>query len=788
MIGKLVVGGTKIDLTEGIPFPLNYSIADVKEPQKRKRNFSKEIVLEGTQKNLDFFSSTYQLGLSTVGNTTSIGFNYDPTIRIPAKYYNGGLLIFNGLFRLNEVSIIDGNYSFKCTLFSNFIDLFMKLGDLKLGELDWSEYTHTLNRTNVINSFDTSVIVNGTPTSNFTGAVPDGFGYCYGMIDYGYTAFSTKDTTDIVPLIYAKEAVEKCLAVAGMTYSSAYFDSDLFKKIMIGFGGGEKISVPASEVVNRRVNWTEDINNVEQITYISSTPISGSSNHFRFLKNKWISLIDESFGVTPTLISDNFDQYYLDHTDVGQGTDGRITIAKKGFYNLSVSQDITTSLTIGAMVLQQGVFNTNWILLKNGVEILSLPVQSAEGFGTDSIAVNQGLQLDVGDILEIRYNVYIDATYKFLAPITITIDDANTTVIDLTCIQATLQDGDDVEIARFIPEMKASEFMEGIITMGNLALSDPDIFDVVTIEPLEEFYLPSTDFWDITQIVDHSREIKIKPASTIEGKIYKFKWDEDKDFDSLEYRSFFQIGYGDHWHTVPSTFQTGERVYKVPFAQTIPTDAIYPFVAPRIISVDSSSGVIKPFKGKPRIYLYNGMKAGKWRLKDTNGNGKDDLTEYPSMHHFDDWENPAFDLNFGLPILFDYNAPSVTTDNLFTRYHERFIKEITGRDSKIVELYAKLSNNDINRLNFAKSIMWNGVLFRLNLIQDFDPNVTDSTKIELVKILEAKNKRTGFEERVDSNQIKTILKKESPSGIGADVGVIWGGIQEKLNNSFVIRG
>lgn len=66
MIGLLVVDGTELDLSERVPFPLNYSIADAKEPQKRKRNYSKEIVLPGTQKNLSFFSSTYQLALSTV--------------------------------------------------------------------------------------------------------------------------------------------------------------------------------------------------------------------------------------------------------------------------------------------------------------------------------------------------------------------------------------------------------------------------------------------------------------------------------------------------------------------------------------------------------------------------------------------------------------------------------------------------------------------------------------------------------------------------------------------------
>ena len=101
MIGRLQVNGVEIELTEGVPFPLNFSIADIKEPNKRKRNYSKSLAISGTKNNLDFFSSTYLLSLSTVNGTTNIGFDFDPTLRVPAKYWSdNGELLFNGLFQL----------------------------------------------------------------------------------------------------------------------------------------------------------------------------------------------------------------------------------------------------------------------------------------------------------------------------------------------------------------------------------------------------------------------------------------------------------------------------------------------------------------------------------------------------------------------------------------------------------------------------------------------------------------------------------------------------------------
>lgn len=791
MMDKLVVNDTELDLNDKVPFPLNFSIADSKEPNKRKRNLSKEIVIPGTALNMTFFSSAYQLALTTLDNTTLVGFNFDPTIRVKAKYYKEGLLVFDGLLRLNQVTISNGNYSFKCTLFSNFIDLFMRLGDKKISELGWSEYNHLLTRTNVINSFATSVMLNGVNTANFTGGLPDGWGYHYGMVEYGYTPYSTRSTTDIVPLTYAREIFTKCLDIANLTHDSDYLDSALYKKKLVGFGGGAKISLPATEIANRRVDFTSVLSNVKEYVYTNVDP--DNANRYRYLANKWIDLLATWDGITSTLVFDNFDQYYLDHTNVPAGYYNYITIKKQGMYNLNISHPIEINFDFGAMSNTGGTFNVRWEILKNGAVFNSqfIEVGDISVSYSNTFAYNGNIYCNAGDVITMRFQVYID--YKLDATMfsgvqTLELDifsSANFTN-DVTCVQATLEDNDTVDISRFMPDMKASTFFEAEMLMGNLYFSDPDIYGVIKIEPLNDFYQPTTEFWDITDIVDHSKDINIIPSSKIDGKIYKYQWLLDQDYDNKTYRGYFGIDYGNHWYTVPSTFQTGDRIYQLPYAQTIPTDAVYPFVAPRIIDVDPVSGVVKPFKGKPRTYLWNGLKTGAWRLTNTNvTSGYSDLTTYPSVHHFDNWQNPTFDLNWGLPILFDYPATLVTSDNLFSRYHERFVKEMTGRDSKIVELYTKISVADINALDFSKSIMWNGVLFRLNQIMDFDTNVADTTKMELVRIIEANSPVTGS---VPWTEISFVDISFSPSDVGTDVDISFGGDEEILINSDITFG
>ena len=126
-------------MSENIAVPLNLSISDVKEPEKRKRSYSKSIKLEGTSNNMAFFLSAYSLSMD-VENSSNVSF--DPAIRNPCEFYKNDLLIFKGKLKLNEVIIQDKNYYFDCTLFSDVVDIFAKLKEKKLNEEHESIYNY----------------------------------------------------------------------------------------------------------------------------------------------------------------------------------------------------------------------------------------------------------------------------------------------------------------------------------------------------------------------------------------------------------------------------------------------------------------------------------------------------------------------------------------------------------------------------------------------------------------------------------------------------------------------
>lgn len=751
MIGKLVVNGQVLDLSENIPVPITYSIADIKNPDKRKRNSSKNITLPGTQNNMRFFSSAYRLSLTEIESGGIIGFEFDPTIRIEAQYYKNGKKIFDGLVQLLTVSVKDKVYSFNVVLFSNYIDLFQALGDMKVAELGWSEYDHELNFTNIQNSWDTSVVLNGTPTSNFTGGVPDGFGYLYPLADYGYST-NLRDylTNNIFPHVYVKEVMNKAFGIAGLTIDSTFMDTELFKRLIFGFGGGQKITIPPAEVTARRVNYngagtyaTEIHHSFSQ--YISQDFVYGAHYQYTFNFNQRLKWGD-NFWMAVTLVNDDLTQM----DEPGE----EITISRSGNYNMTFTGDIDVTQNIVGTVLPGSSLQMflRVAVYKNGYQVGTYKLTNTGTSTTVSINTTLSFNFVAGDIIHTEIQPYINGLGLLrsvdppsAAPyIEYELTDNGGWNQDMQSVQAAVVDGDTMYISNYLPDMKASDFVRGIITMFNLYTSDPDVNSACVVEPLDEFYFDTDTFDDYTDKIDYSKEYNVKPASNIEGKVYAYRWKADQDYYNELYRGKNGIGYGDYLYQVPSTFLKGERVFEIPFAQTIPVEVPGSnIIIPTIIKYDESSGIVSPFKGSPRIYIYSGLRnSDSWVLRNSQDNTTTaTFTSYPCINHLDDIDSPTFDLNFGVPIEVYWSATDYTIVNIFSEYHERFVRETTGKDAKIVTFYVKLNESDVQPEKMRTLAMVNGVLFRKNEIRDFNGNGEDTIPVELVRIVTGKKRR-----------------------------------------------
>jgi hypothetical protein len=326
-----------------------------------------------------------------------------------------------------------------------------------------------------------------------------------------------------------------------------------------------------------------------------------------------------------------------------------------------------------------------------------------------------------------------------------------------------------------------------------LQVSDKDEDGIVKIEPEVDFYRATNVFDDWTQLLDNDKDVVLKPTANDYKKesVYSFK--KLEDFDATEYALAYEEEYGNLKYTQGSYYAKGQDKIELPYGTIIPYEISPNILVPRFIKIDN--GTVKPVKGVARVMINNGLKAGNWTLTDTinptDPANRENLTTYPCVHHFDDYQNPTFDQNFKLVNELFYVATTITTLNTFSKYYFQGLNEMVNIDAKLLTAYFKLNPVDIRNLDFSKLKMLNGSLWRLNQVFDFDSDIQETTKVEMVKVLEAKNpRRKTIVFPIPTLGFQDVISGvfSSPDGVGTDTGVIIGGYSGTSKNSKIIRG
>lgn len=744
---ELYINDILVDLDQRVPFPLTFNISDIKDLTARKGNNSKTISLPGTKNNyqlmLDVFSLTSTDSVN--GYETSV-INYDPSIKATARYYHNGLLEFNGVCQLTECRYLNGTWTFDIILISETIDYMSRLAKIKVNELGWSEYIHQLTADNQQDSWNGDIIVNGSPSTNKSGADWLGFGYYYGLIDYGFERPNPDvfGVEHIPPQFFVREILEKAFTYAGISWSSDFFDTQRFKRLLLAYPGGPFPTINASDSANDSAYITED-NNAGGSVINGITQSYGAGIYYP----PNITLYDNVDG---TVVTDPLGQITSTDSIVFEA-------ASEGTFNIEYSgnHDLTFTTFLGGLMF--GTYELKLLILKNNIQISddviysgSLEGYTTSGSVTMSFDYVRTLNLAINDTLtfRLRYNLFspqvIGAGGTGPQGITTNIV-SNTADINIVKATQTLTAGSTINPGAFLPDIDCGTFFKGIVNMFNLYVK-PSVEDltVMEIEPLSDFYNGSDEAIDWTYLLDDSKEMKVTPTINFASKSYIFKFKDDDDYYNKRYFEDEFKQYGSHEINSQNQFATDSTTYELPFSQkalvNIPlndvdyTDIIVPRSFQINFNEDSSSQIV-PKKGAPFIVYLGDMHTADWNLRDETSISIP-LTEYPYVGHLDSITSPAFDLNFGVPDYVFYQATTYTANNLYL-YHERFIKEIVGRYGKQLTGYFMLDSQDINSLDFKNLININGVIYRLQKVNDYDSGKEESTMCELIRILEGES-------------------------------------------------
>jgi hypothetical protein len=743
---ELYINSILVDLNEKIPFPLTFAISDIKDISARKGNNSKTIALPGTATNVQLMANVFSLSATAGAPITFM--NFDPSVKASARYYHNGVLEFNGVCQLQDCIQNDGNWTFNIVLISETIDYIGRMKNIKINTLDWSEYNHPFTADSQYDSWNGTIVRNGAPFTNGSGANWDGLGYYYGLIDYGYQrpAPATFGVEHIPPHVFVYDILKKSFESAEITWQSTFFESQRFKRLLMAYPGGVLPQITPEQAALDSAFTSE--NNDASGFIMQATSVTGN-----FFINPFTSFnIYDS-----TIVADPSGQ-------IQSASPMSFVPSSEGLFAVRYEGDHEIIISTNAGILVWGNYRVSLVVRKNGIiDSTTTLTEGAITPGVASMTVNYSfavlpsINLTFSDVLDARLQLDVwDGQIAGFGNINVTIESLAAT-LDVEKQPQSLTPGSTLNIATLLPDMTADVFFKGLINMFNLYVkpneTDPTIME---IEPLVDFYEGTDTALDWTFKLDKSQNVKITPTINFASKDYRFTFEKDDDYWSKRYFDDVLVEYGNNSVSSGTAFSQSVTEIKLPFSQKplvrIPDgEGFTELIIPASYQMKTESNgvsqivekVAKPFIVQLIAGDVGTLQEGDWIHIDEF----DDpiaRTKYPYVGHLDSLDDPSFDLMWGVPQYVFYSTGEVTlytTNNLYG-YHERFIREIISKFGKQLTAKIMLDSKDIGELNFKKLIQIDGVMFRLQKVSNYDSGKYLSTESEFIRLIEAESAQT----------------------------------------------
>jgi hypothetical protein len=684
---EIYVEEQKIDLLQDISTEFTYAIDDVSEFGSRNTSYSKTISIPGTANNNLVFGYIFELNNANFTDNTlpNVGYNFNVSKQANCKIFIDKVQIFKGTLRILEIVIDKETIEYQCSVFGELGGFITTLGNKRLtgninpqDDLDFSAYNHTYSVANISASWDN----------------PGGSGYYYPLIDYGNVStgqygVAKKDFqyTTFRPALYVKEYIEKIFAGTDYTFNCPFFDTALFKRLIIP-------------------------HNQTNITTLNNTSLDANAN---------IQLINTNLNT------------FVEFTMV---TAGSFTLDGLGqLFTYTGTPTITTDIQL---TLRGDVTNYNpsipgfsVILKKDGAEIGRQDFDASINDFMDCNILVSGVNFATNNTMQVE----ILGNGIFL---NIILGEVKLSTTTPTQVQVNL--GETIKVNDTIPKgIFQSDFFMSIVKMFNLYVYENKFNDKeLVISPYVDFYpTTSATALDWTDKIDRAKPLSIKPMSEVNARYYNYKFKDDNDFYGENYRKKYSEGYGDYIYDTEFDFVKETDTLEVIFAasvlyQATGQDKVFPAIYKKSntnSAEDRMDSIIRIMQTKK----ITGVAS--WNIMNTTTNLAS-YTSYGYAGHLDDPINPTNDINFGAPKELQFSPNTYPTTNVFNAFHSPYIAEITSKDSKLLTCFGLLDIVDIFNLDFSKYVFIDGVLFRLNKVENFNPMEYNTTKLSFLKVIE----------------------------------------------------
>jgi hypothetical protein len=229
--------------------------------------------------------------------------------------------------------------------------------------------------------------------------------------------------------------------------------------------------------------------------------------------------------------------------------------------------------------------------------------------------------------------------------------------------------------------------------------------------------------------------------SELNARFYDFQYTEDDDFYNERYNKKYSESYGDRKEDTGFEFTKDRTNIDIIFSPSVLVKRTSDDKLCASI-FDRSDDVEQRRDTNIRIMQFQKITGvNSWHIKEPSEQGSGNLgsaiTYYGYAGHLDHPTAPTKDINFGVPkeLLFSLSV-QYPQANLFTAFWGDYLAEIIAKDSKLLSCYLYLDLQDIYSLDFAKLILIDGALWRLNKVNDYNPSVPKTTQVELLRVIE----------------------------------------------------
>ena len=562
----------ELDLLKEPNISLNYQFDDVKNPEKRKTNFSQTFKLPFTNNNNKFFQDWYNVNADTLVFDTRVSFN--------AVLYAGGVSQFDGILQLK--CVYKNAQYYQVSLLSNSADLFTVIGSNKLKDIfkeadgGYSEdLDHTYNEANLKASWDGASSdfenIAGTSLRDADSGVQKvmyPFSFTQPTAEYdasgnnmfirkhlaltdaaSYSSQPRCPITQFRPAIQIKELFKRIFSQAGFSYTSSFIDGDYFGKLFMTTCNHTSLPRPQMKPPTGVSGVCVVGNNEPWGNFVVFNDYTVVDTWQQFKANQ-VTPISSSYPL-PGDINDCWDEVNSIFTKTS-AFQGAYNPEESNWNNISITLNITaTNTTICSFNLpsakakickinDDGTIDWDTIYAQSIFDV-TLTQNESSTVGVDYYTVTLELYLsnmDVGD----RGKIYIsidnwcrddnsipasmqigaaatDQTYGCYGLFSLSWSGLSTLVYDE---QVLVPDGID-------PSITQKAFLKDIIERFNLVfLSDPDDPSNIIIETYND-YLAAGSIKNWTDKIDTLKETVVKDTTSLQKKEIEFTDLEDED-------------------------------------------------------------------------------------------------------------------------------------------------------------------------------------------------------------------------------------------------------------------